>query len=173
MDNKIKFRPIISIIIILIFLALDQLSKIWAANDLSNTPLGVSIIDGVVSLYYIENTGISFSLLNSHTILIIIVTLIILALLCFVLIRTPKTHYYLLFSVTLSVIIAGALGNLIDRILRGYVIDFISLDIINFPVFNVADICVCLGLFILIIMIFVKYKDKDFEFIFKKGSKIE
>jgi len=60
---------------------------------------------------------------------------------------------------------------LYDRIFRGYVIDFIMLEFINFPVFNFADICVCIGLLVLVILIFFRYKDKDFEFIFKFKGK--
>ena len=77
------------------------------------------------------------------------------------------------FSIVLSVIVGGAAGNMIDRIFRGFVIDFIMLDFINFPIFNVADIFVCVGLFILVILIIFKYKDKDFDFIIpKKGEKV-
>ena len=170
MENKIKFRPIISLIVIAALVGVDQLTKLLAYNNLSDAPEGVSVINGVFSFYYAPNTGISFSMLEGKMLLIIIVTLIIAALLVYVLIRTPKTYYYMPFSVVLSVIIAGATGNLIDRIFRGYVIDFISLDIIHFPIFNVADICVTVGLVILVFLIIFKYKDKDFDYIFKIGK---
>ena len=170
-ENTIKIRPLISVLIIVLFIALDQLSKIWAYNTLALTGNESTIKNIIFSLYYVENTGISFSLFNSKMPLIIIITSIILLILVFVLIRTPKTMYFMPFSVSLSVIIAGALGNLFDRIYRGYVIDFIMLEFIDFPVFNIADICVCVGLLILVILIIFKYKDKDFNYIFKRKDK--
>ena len=60
-------------------------------------------------------------------------------------------------------ILAGAVGNLIDRIMNGFVVDFIYFQIINFPVFNVADICVTLGVIFLIIFLLFKYRNTDFE----------
>ncbi|MCR4610771.1 MAG: signal peptidase II [Lachnospiraceae bacterium] len=169
-QNKIRLRPLISAIIIFALVLLDQLSKYFAYEKLSDTPMGVSVINGVFSLYYVENTGISFSLLDNKMTLIIIITLVISLLLIYVLIKTPKLKYYMPLTVTLSVVIAGAIGNLIDRIFRGYVIDFIKPDFVNFAIFNVADIYVCVGLFVLIILILFKYKDKDFDYIFKKGK---
>ena len=171
MNNKIiKCRPIISLLIVGVLVAVDQFTKVLAYNYLSNTPSGVSVINGVFSLYYTPNTGISLSLLAGKTVLIIAITSVILLLLIYALIRTPKLNYYMPFSVVLSVIIAGAVGNLIDRIFRGFVIDFISLDIIHFPIFNVADICVTVGLVILVFLVIFKYKDEDFVYIFGKGK---
>lgn len=170
-EKTIKIRPLISIIIIAILVVIDQLSKVIAYNTLATNGNVSTIKNAVFSLYYVENTGISFSMLNSKMVLIIVITTIILACLLYVLIKTPKTMYYMPFSVVLSVIIAGAIGNLYDRIFRGYVIDFIMLEFINFPVFNFADIFVCVGLIILVILIFVRYKDKDFEFIFRIKGK--
>ena len=172
MDKSIRLRPLFSVLIIAILVIIDQLSKYIMLVNLSDAPMGVSVINGVFSLIYVENTGISFSMFSGKMIFIIIVTLVILLLLVYVLIRTPKTRYFLPFSITLSVIIAGAVGNLIDRIIRGYVIDFISLDFIGFPIFNFADICVCVGLFILVLLIFIRYKDNDFGFIIRKGKEV-
>jgi len=170
-DKTIKIRPLISVLIIALLVAIDQISKVIAYNTLAVNGNASTIKNAVFSFYYVENTGISFSMLNSKMTLIIIITTIILICLLYVLIKTPKTLYYMPFSITLSVIVAGAIGNLYDRIFRGYVIDFIMLEFINFPVFNFADICVCIGLLVLVILIFFRYKDKDFEFIFKFKGK--
>ena len=170
-EKKIKIRPLISVLIIGLLFAIDQVSKSFAYNHLYLNGEGSALKNAIFSLYYVENTGISFSMLNSKMALIIIITSIILAILVYVLLRTPKYKYYMPFSCVLSVIIAGAIGNLYDRIFRGYVIDFIMLEFIDFPVFNFADICVCVGLFVLVILIFFKYKDKDFDFIFKFKGK--
>ena len=170
-DKTIKIRPLISALIIALLVVIDQISKVIAYNTLAVNGNASTIKNAVFSFYYVENTGISFSMLNSKMTLIIIITTIILICLLYVLIKTPKTLYYMPFSITLSVIVAGAIGNLYDRIFRGYVIDFIMLEFISFPVFNFADICVCVGLLVLVILIFFKYKDKDFEFIFKFKGK--
>lgn len=169
MSDKInKIRPLISALVILLCVSLDQISKYFAQNNLKGLSSEIPVIGKVFSLYYVENKGISFSMLSNKMTLIIIITGIILLLLVYVLIRTPKRSYYMPFLVVLSVIIGGALGNMIDRIFRGYVIDFIMLDFISFPIFNIADIFVCVGLFILVILIIFKYKDKDFDFILHK-----
>lgn len=170
-DKTIKIRPLISALIIALLVVIDQISKVIAYNTLAVNGNASTIKNAVFSFYYVENTGISFSMLNSKMTLIIIITTIILICLLYVLIKTPKTLYYMPFSITLSVIVAGAIGNLYDRIFRGYVIDFIMLEFISFPVFNFADIFVCVGLLVLVILIFFRYKDKDFEFIFKFKGK--
>ena len=170
-EKVIKIRPLISVLVILVSVGLDQLTKYFAINNLKDLTDEVPVINKVFGLYYVENKGISFSMLSSKMSLIIIITMIIMLLMVFVLIRTPKTSYFMPFSVVLAVIIGGATGNMLDRILRGYVVDFIMLDFINFPIFNVADIFVTLGLIILVFLIIFKYKDKDFDFLFpKKGE---
>ena len=172
-DKIIKARPLISILIILVCVGIDQLTKLLAINNLRDLADEIPVINKIFGLYYVENKGISFSMLSSKMALIIIITSIIMLILIYVMIRTPKTKYFMPFSIVLSVIIGGAAGNMIDRIVRGFVIDFIMLDFINFPIFNVADIFVCVGLFILVILIIFKYKDKDFDFIIpKKGEKV-
>lgn len=172
-SNVIKARPLISIIIIFVCVVIDQLTKLFAINNLRDLADEIPVINKVFGLYYVENKGISFSMLSSKMALIIIITSIIMLILIYVMIRTPKTKYFMPFSIVLSVIVGGAAGNMIDRIFRGFVIDFIMLDFINFPIFNVADIFVCVGLFILVILIIFKYKDKDFDFIIpKKGEKV-
>ena len=172
-DKIIKARPLISILIILVCVGIDQLTKLLAINNLRDLADEIPVINKIFGLYYVENKGISFSMLSSKMALIIIITSIIMLILIYVMIRTPKTKYFIPFSIVLSVIVGGAAGNMIDRIVRGFVIDFIMLDFINFPIFNVADIFVCVGLFILVILIIFKYKDKDFDFIIpKKGEKV-
>lgn len=172
-DKIIKARPLISILIILVCVGIDQLTKLLAINNLRDLADEIPVINKVFGLYYVENKGISFSMLSSKMALIIIITSIIMLILIYVMIRTPKTKYFMPFSIVLSVIVGGAAGNMIDRIFRGFVIDFIMLDFINFPIFNVADIFVCVGLFILVIFIIFKYKDIDFDFIIpKKGEKV-
>ena len=172
-EKVIKARPFLSVLVILVCVGIDQLTKLYAINNLRELADEIPVINKVFGLYYVENKGISFSMLSSKTAFIIILTSIILLILIYVLIRTPRTRYYMPFAIVMSVIIGGASGNMIDRIFRGYVIDYIMLDFINFPIFNFADICVCVGLFVLVILIIFKYKDKDFDFVIpRKGEKV-
>ena len=77
--------------------------------------------------------------------------------------RIPKNRYYLPLSVTALVMVSGALGNFIDRVCRGYVVDFIYFSLIDFPIFNVADIYVTMTFIVLVLLIFFYYKDEDFS----------
>lgn len=146
--------------IILLGIAIDQTTKIIIINWLSPLPSKTfNLIDGVVSFSYYKNTGVSFSFLNDvPTIFLIALILVILTATIICLIKLKKEGK--LFSIALAFIISGAIGNLLDRIFRiieingvsrGYVVDFIRFDFVNFPVFNFADICITIGTCLLII----------------------
>ena len=94
--------------------------------------------------------------------------LVFLILLLYLFARIPKTFFYLPLMITGAILGAGALGNLIDRIFLGYVVDFIYFPLIDFPVFNVADIFVVCGGFSLVLLSIFYYQDEDFDFITKK-----
>lgn len=111
----------------------------------SNMSVGetIPIIDGVFHLTYVKNTGAAFSILTGQRLFLILLPLIIVvALVFYIIVKKPKSKLLVL---SFSMIIAGGISNLIDRISLGYVIDFLDFRIINFPVFNFADICVTLG----------------------------
>ncbi|MFT9496483.1 signal peptidase II, partial [Anaerosolibacter sp.] len=102
------------------------------------------LINNIFHLTYAENTGAAFSMFSGKQPLLIILTLIIIVALLFYLIRNLKTdQVFLKFS--LSLIIGGALGNLIDRIRLNYVVDMLDFTLINYPVFNMADVFVVSG----------------------------
>ncbi len=130
-------------IIIALSLIIDQLSKYLTViylKPIESYPL----INNVFHLTYAENTGAAFSMFSGKQPLLIILTLIIIAALLFYLIRNLKTdQVFLKFS--LSLIIGGALGNLIDRIRLNYVVDMLDFTLINYPVFNMADVFVVSG----------------------------
>lgn len=136
-----KYIPIIGIIL---FIIIDQILKILCAKDLM-------LIDGVLKFSNIQNTGGAFGIFNSNIIMMIILNIILIVLMIrFILIRREymnrKVYIGLLF------LIAGGISNLIDRIFRGYVVDYIDFtQVVNFPVFNLADIVLVVGWFLLII----------------------
>ena len=150
-----------SIAVILLTL-LDQLTKLWAIKYLKDAD-GIDIIKDVLRLQYLENHGAAFSLFQNKISVFIPVTIVFILVFIFLIGRTYYSEKYLPLRIVLIFIIAGALGNLIDRIAYKYVVDFIYFSLIDFPIFNVADIYVTCSCAALIILMFFVYKEDDFE----------
>ena len=163
--KKVAKGKMIFFCLLLTFIAvfLDQYSKYMAVSRLKDNNAYV-IIDKVLELYYIVNTGSSWGMLAGQKALILFISVIIIALCIFMIIKSPEDVKFIPFNVSLSMIIAGGIGNGIDRIRYSYVIDFIYFKAINFPVFNVADIFVTCGAILFILLILFKYKEKDLYF---------
>ena len=100
-----------------------------------------------------------------------VLTIVVLALLAIVYQRIPLNRRFLPLNIIAVGIFAGAAGNLIDRVIHHYVIDFFYFRLINFPIFNVADIYVTIAAFALIIVIFFVYSEKDFSSVFPSKKK--
>lgn len=145
-------------VIVLVFL--DQVTKLLAVQNLQNNN-DIILIPHVLELHYLENTGAAFSLLSEKMIVFYILTpiLCILVLYCYYRIPFEKKHFIL--HTVLAFLFAGAIGNFVDRILYQYVIDFIYFSLINFPIFNVADIYVTCSVFVLFILILFYYSEED------------
>lgn len=141
------------IIIIILGIILDRVTKIWASSSLTNSCL--EVVPNFFKLEYLENRGAAFGILQNRQWFLIVFTSLILVFVAYFLIRYRKQNHKII-NISLSMIIAGALGNLFDRILYKYVIDFICVhykDIYYFPTFNVADMFVVIGTFLLAIYI--------------------
>lgn len=121
---------------------LDQLVKylVRANIDLGE---GVPFLPHILQLTYVQNTGAAFSLFSQHTWILALVSLAASILLAVLLIKKVFPHPFAMLC--LSVVLAGAVGNLIDRVFLGYVTDMFQTLFMNFAVFNVADICVVCG----------------------------
>ena len=121
---------------------LDQIVKLLIRHNIA---LGesVTLIPGVMDLTYIQNTGAAFSLFRQHTWILAIISLVVAVLIVIALIKRVFTKPFGVIS--LAVVLAGAVGNLIDRVFLGFVTDMFKTTFMNFAVFNVADICVVLG----------------------------
>ncbi len=148
---------IVSLISIALLTGIDQLIKYFV--ELSLRPISqVPFIEGFIRWDYVQNTGAAFgSFSNNTTLLSIITGIVIFAGIVAIIIKKIK-HKFLLTSTVM--IISGGLGNLLDRIFRGYVVDYICTEFIEFPVFNFADMLVCCGCGMLIgYLIFDIYKD--------------
>lgn len=132
----------LAILAILLMIGLDQLVKYWAVAVLKAAGT-IPLIENVFHLTYVENRGAAFSLLQDKIWLFVVLTVVILACIAVAihkgLVRTALGRW------SLYIIAGGAVGNLIDRIARGFVVDLFDFRLIHFPVFNVADIFVCVG----------------------------
>lgn len=144
---------IVSIVILIPII--DQLFKLLALQYLSR--ISVGIVGSAVSLTLVKNSGAAFGIGVDHRVVLLVLT--VFALICAV--------WLLLFSeikfsskVTLAFVVGSGLGNLVDRMFRGFVVDYIDLRFLHFAVFNFADICVSLGSAVLIFLILKPQKSK-------------
>lgn len=151
---------IMIIILSIIFIIIDQLSKIIIVNNLTNNK-SIEVIKSFFYLTYTNNKGAAFSILTGRRILLILVALIVIGVLIYY-VRKNKIEGKVN-KIALSLVIGGSIGNLIDRILRGAVVDFIDIKIFgyNFPIFNLADTFIVIGVFLLIIEMFRKEHRND------------
>jgi signal peptidase II len=123
----------------------------------------IILIPKVLQLHYLENTGAAFSLLEGKQNIFAVVTPLLLLALIYVLYKMPREKKYLYLDYIIVFLIAGAIGNHIDRVINNYVVDFIFFSLINFPVFNIADCYVTVSVIVLLILVLFYYKDEDFE----------
>lgn len=139
--------------------ALDYVFKIFVINNLK--PIGsVNVIPGLFSLTYVENKGMAFGMLSNARWIFISFTLIIIAALIVYLIKKPIKSK--LFNISAILIIGGGVGNLIDRIFYGYVVDYLSVSFFP-PVCNFADYCITVGAILMVVyLLFVSdYNKKE------------
>ena len=150
---------------------LDQATKLAAVSALKDGGPYV-LIPGVFQLQYLENRGAAFGLLQNARIFFLAVTLIALAAVIYVLVRLPLKRKYIVLRFLMVLIAAGAVGNMIDRVFLGYVRDFLYFSLIDFPIFNVADIYVTCATILLILLLLFYYKEEeDFAFLSPGGKK--
>jgi len=159
--NKKVIRFLIEAVIVGLLLFLDQLAKIWAVVALKDGEI-YELIPGVLELNYLENQGAAFGILQKQQTFFILASAIILFIIIIVLFIMPHTKRYYALNVLLVFIAAGAIGNMIDRIRYNYVIDFIYIRAINFPIFNLADCYVTVSTIVLCLLILFHYKEEDF-----------
>ena len=145
--------PVIAVVLIII----DQITKWLTVNHLK--PIhNIDLIPNVLSLTYVENKGAAFGILQDARWVFIVVTFaVLLALGVYIIKNKPQSK---LFCWSCALIYAGAIGNLIDRVALGYVVDMIRVHFFNFPVFNFADCCVVIGAALLCIHILIDQPEK-------------
>ena len=166
--NKVEVKRstmlLIDALIAVLLLAFDQYTKYLAIIRLKDKPAYV-LIDGVLELQYLENRGSAFGILQNQKFFILFVGITFLIVLLFFLFKLPQQKKYCILHILLASIIAGGIGNMIDRFRLDYVVDFISFVLINYPIFNVADIYVVVGTIGLFILFLFVFSEKDLEFL--------
>lgn len=153
-----------SLVIAFLIAFIDQIIKLVVTNFIK--PLGtLNVIPNVLNFTYAENTGAAFGILKNHRYFFIIMSIILIAaFLYFIVFKKVNDKF---FMVAATLILGGGIGNFIDRIFLGYVVDYIELSFFK-PICNFADYCISIGSFLLIIYIIFRYQRSD-----EKGKNLE
>ena len=142
-----------------ILVVLDQLTKVLALQYLK--PVGsITVFPHVLDLTFVENRGVAFGLFSGQRWFILLVTAVICVGLIWYWKSLPQKKEYKPLRISLLLILGGAISNILDRLFRGYVVDFFDAAFIDFPVFNVADICVVGGVLLLMVLILFFIKEE-------------
>lgn len=160
-----------ALLFVAVLVILDQITKFLAASYLPDNTFVV--IPGVFELRYLENRGAAFGILQGRQWFFIILSAAFSCVSMFIYMKTPHTKRMRALRLCLLFLTAGALGNFIDRVVLGYVRDFFYFVLIDFPIFNVADIYVSVTAVVLVIYVLFIYHDSDFSYLKKKKSTTE
>lgn len=156
--RKGTFKMILWSVIAALGVILDQLAKYLVAANINSTQI-VEVLPGLVEFVYVKNTGAAFNILSGKLgFLSIISVLFSIGVVIYMFVKKPQSK---LFKTALLLLVSGAVGNAIDRIFRGFVVDFIRVEFIDFPVFNIADIFITVGavLYIVYLLFFDNKKE--------------
>lgn len=192
LDKKIVKYTVISGIATILMILLDQITKWLAVVNLKNKPSFV-ILKDVFEFRYLENQSAAFGVdllsiiqkifkfqyfidhpdvfLKVRMAFFTVLTILIVILFVVMYYKIPWNKHFVWLKVILVLFVAGAIGNLIDRIFLNYVVDFFYFKLINFPIFNVADIYVTVAAILFIIFCLFYYKEEDFELLFPAKRK--
>lgn len=156
-------KNLINVISILLLTGLDQLIKQLVVRSVKGN--NIVLIKGVLELEYFENFGAAFNSFVGKKALLIFMTSLLTIFLIGKLFQLPEEKRYFGMRFCLCLITGGALGNLIDRIIKGYVVDFIYFSLIDYPKFNFADMCVVVGVILLGVLLLFYYKEEEVDFL--------
>ena len=148
----------LEILAFVVMVALDQVVKLWAVHSLAPVHT-MEVIPNVLHLTYVENTGAAFSILQGNTLFLIVIPILACAFIAYLLFSRKIERRFGRWALVL--ILSGAVGNLIDRIFRGAVVDLFEIRLFQFAIFNVADIFVTVGAVMLFIYILFFTHGKD------------
>lgn len=155
---------IIALSAVLLGIGMDQFTKYLAVCHLKDEP--IVLIKDVLELHYLENRGAAFGMLQNQQWFFLLITVLTVAVMIYIYAKLPITKHAVPLRICLICLTAGAIGNMIDRIRLRYVVDFIYFKLIDFPIFNVADIFATVSTVGLIILFLFFYSEDDFEQIY-------
>lgn len=169
--KKIAGSYLLAILSFVILVIIDQLSKYHITTSMKLHD-SIPVIKDVFEIHYIHNPGAAWGMLENQQLLFAICAIVASILGAIYYAKCLQANTMKALRICIVVILAGAIGNLIDRVRFQYVIDFIYFKLIDFPVFNIADCYVTVGFFVMIIFVLFVYKDEQLEILsFKKKSK--
>ncbi|MEI3380644.1 MAG: signal peptidase II [Dorea sp.] len=157
-----------AVVSVCILVFLDQFTKQIVVQQLKGQSAYV-LIRNVFQLEYLENRGAAFGLFQNQRIFFYISVLVISLVVIWFYGKVPMEKKYLPLRICAVLILSGAFGNCIDRIRLNYVVDFFYFKLINFPIFNVADIYVTVAAFLLIVLVLFYYKEEELERVFHRS----
>lgn len=148
---------LVYLILSILFVIVDQVVKMWIVNNFSLHD-GMELIKGLVSILYVRNTGAAWGMFEGKMVFFYLITAVAVGTLLYLMFKEKGKSKLLLTAY--SLILAGAVGNFIDRIRLGYVVDMFKFEFIDFPIFNVADICLTIGVIFLFYYVIFKEQSK-------------
>ena len=150
-----------------LLILLDQWSKHLAIVKLKGQAAYV-LISGVFELDYLENRGSAFGLFQNKKVFLLLVGVVFMVVMFYLLFKLPAEKKFLSLHLVAAAIVAGGIGNMIDRFVLGYVVDFFSFILIHYPVFNVADVYIVVATILMAILLIFVYKEEDLAFLWNK-----
>ena len=167
-----RYFVVVAPILFVALVLLDQWTKGLAVASLKGQE-AFSIWEGVLEFRYFENTGAAWGMLKGKQVFFYALTVVFFGSVIYEIHRLYKEARFLPFVYTLILMVAGAAGNFIDRVYQQYVVDFIYVKIIDFPIFNVADCYITVSVILMLLLMFFYYTDEEFDkilpaFSFKK-----
>lgn len=163
-----KKRVVFATLLCVLLIAFDQITKAFTVLILKVHD--ITLIPNVLTLTYVENRGAAFGIFENQKFFFFLITAGMVGVFLYCYVRLLSQKSYRMLRILCITYTAGALGNLIDRVFRGYVVDMIYFMPINFPVFNVADCYITISTVVLLIALFFCYKDDDFAFLKPSGK---
>lgn len=158
------------LLLLILLLGIDQVTKYWAKAAFADGDSQV-IIPKVLRLVYHENDGAAWGMFSGKSVFLIALTICMAIFFTFIFFKLPEAKLYTPLRIITVMVVAGGVGNnLLDRVIHGSVMDFIYFELIDFPVFNVADMYIVIGVILFALLILFKYKEDELD-IFKKKQK--
>lgn len=155
-------KRLIHLISLILLVAIDQISKGIIRSDFADGK-ELTLIPGVFKFVFHKNDGAVWGIMSGKTLFLVITTAIILLFLLWFYFKIPANRRFVPLQFILVFVTAGALGNFIDRLAFGYVTDFLYFELIDFPVFNIADCYITVSAFLLVLLVLFYYKEDEID----------